>query len=164
VITLVLGGARSGKSAWAERRATEHPAPFTYVATIKVSDDPDLAARVAAHRARRPSHWRTVEVGHGLPALIAETPGTIFIDSLGPWVAGFEGRTIDSAALCHALSHHDGDVVIVSDEVGLGVHPSSESGRLFRDELGRLNQAIAEVADQVFLVVAGRALRLDDAS
>jgi adenosyl cobinamide kinase/adenosyl cobinamide phosphate guanylyltransferase len=90
--------------------------------------------------------------------------GSVLLDSLGPWVAAHGGDTrVVGAALCRALTRRAGDTVIVSEEVGLGVHPSSEAGRHFRDALGSLNQAVAAVADQAFLVVAGRALRLDEA-
>ncbi|HEY3844441.1 MAG TPA: bifunctional adenosylcobinamide kinase/adenosylcobinamide-phosphate guanylyltransferase [Acidimicrobiales bacterium] len=161
MITLVLGGARSGKSAVAERMAGALHPPVTYLATMVVGDDPDLAARVQAHRERRPAEWRTVDAGADLPGLVARTPGPILIDSLGPWVAAHAGAPIDATALTDALRRRDGDAIVVSEEVGLGVHPSSEAGRLFRDALGQLNQAVAALADQVFWVVAGRTLRLD---
>jgi adenosylcobinamide kinase / adenosylcobinamide-phosphate guanylyltransferase len=161
VITLVLGGARSGKSEVAERLAAALPAPLTYVATLTLGDDADLAARIAIHRERRPEGWKTVEAGADLPHIVRETGGSILLDSLGPWVAGHEGAAVDRGALCDALSSRVGDMVIVSEEVGLGVHPSSEAGRWFRDELGRLNQDVAAVSDEVLLVVAGRVLRLE---
>jgi adenosyl cobinamide kinase/adenosyl cobinamide phosphate guanylyltransferase len=164
VITLVLGGARSGKSAYAERLMARWPGPVVYVATMRVGDDPDLAARVERHRQRRPTGWRTVEAGVDLATVLLDTPGSILLDSLGPWVAAHgEGTTVDAATLCRALVERVDDTVIVSEEVGMGVHPSSEAGRHFRDALGSVNQAVASVADQVFLVVAGRALRLDEA-
>jgi adenosyl cobinamide kinase/adenosyl cobinamide phosphate guanylyltransferase len=164
MITLVLGGARSGKSAYAERLMAHRPTPVTYVATLQVGDDGDLAARVARHRHRRPPEWRTVEAGRDLPELLVATPGSVLVDSLGPWVVGHgPGEPVDAAALCRAFAARAGDTVVVSEEVGLGVHPSSEAGRLFRDALGSLNQAAAAVADEVFFVVAGRALRLDEA-
>ena len=152
-VTLVLGGARSGKSAVAERRAGT--GPMTYVATGRAEDMPE---RVAAHRARRPAHWSTVETGDLVGAL--SRPGPMLVDSLTAWVAAADGFSVDAEALCRALASHEGDVVVVSDEVGLGVHPSTEAGRLFRDALGVVNQAVAAVADEVLLVVAGRALRL----
>jgi len=157
----VLGGARSGKSEVAERLAAALLAPHTYVATLTLGDDADLAARIAVHRERRPEGWKTVEAGADLPHIVRETGGSILLDSLGPWVAGHEGTAVDRAALCDALSSRVGDMVIVSEEVGLGVHPSSEAGRWFRDELGRLNQDVAAVSDEVLLVVAGRVLKLE---
>jgi adenosylcobinamide kinase / adenosylcobinamide-phosphate guanylyltransferase len=163
VITLILGGARSGKSIYAERATARLPSPITYVATIQVGDDPDLASRVARHRERRPSEWRTVEAGLDLPETLRQISGSVLLDSLGPWVAIHgESEVVRSAALCRSLTERQGDTVVVSEEVGMGVHPSSERGRHFRDELGSLNQAVASVADRVLLVVAGRALRLDE--
>jgi adenosyl cobinamide kinase/adenosyl cobinamide phosphate guanylyltransferase len=83
------------------------------------------------------------------------------LDALGPWVASVPDFGVDTGELCGALTERDGDTVVVSEEVGLGVHPATESGRRFRDALGELNQAVAGVADDVVLVVAGRALRLE---
>jgi adenosylcobinamide kinase / adenosylcobinamide-phosphate guanylyltransferase len=164
MITLVLGGARSGKSAYGERAVARLPSPVTYVATLQVRDDRDLAARVERHRLRRPAEWQTVEAGLDLPRIVRATAGTLLLDSLGPWVAAHdEGDAVDGLALCRSLSERRGDAVVVSEEVGLGVHPSSELGRHFRDALGSLNQAVASIADATFLVVAGRALRLDEA-
>jgi nicotinate-nucleotide--dimethylbenzimidazole phosphoribosyltransferase len=160
VITLVLGGARSGKSAVAEHLAARTGAAVTYVATASVGGDPDLAARVAAHRARRPPHWVTVESGQDLAGVLAGISDTVLVDSLGPWLAALPGMEPDADTLCGTLAARAGDAVIVSDEVGLGVHPSTEVGREFRDALGSLNQAVADVADTVLLVVAGRILPL----
>ncbi len=159
-VTLVLGGARSGKSGVAERRAG--PGAVTYVATWLSDGDDDMAVRIAAHRARRPSTWATVETGDPAAA-IRVCPGTVVLDSLTTWVAGAPDFAVDAPALCRALVDHDGDAIVVSDEVGLGVHPSTESGRRFRDALGLVNQAVAAVAAEVVLVVAGRTLRLDPA-
>jgi adenosyl cobinamide kinase/adenosyl cobinamide phosphate guanylyltransferase len=164
VIILVLGGARSGKSEVAERMVARLPGPVTYVATIQLGVDTsadadhELVERVRAHRERRPSHWTTNEAGADLAGLLVTSPGTVLLDSLGPWVAAHPHA--DPAELCRAITGRHGDTVVVSEEVGLGVHPSSEAGRAFRDDLGQLNQAVAAVADDVFLVVAGRTLRL----
>jgi adenosyl cobinamide kinase/adenosyl cobinamide phosphate guanylyltransferase len=161
VITLVLGGARSGKSAVAERLAARRRLPVTYLATaVADPDDADLAGRIAAHRARRPPAWTTHEAGADLPAVLRATPGTVLIDALGTWVAAAPGLDVDGSELCAALVERGGDAVVVSDEVGLGVHPATEVGRRFRDALGELNQAVAAVADEVLLVVAGRVLAL----
>lgn len=163
MITLVLGGARSGKSAVAERIVARLPPPTTYVATATVAaDDPDMAARVAAHRGRRPPTWHTVETGGDLASALAAISGTVLVDSLGTWVAPMPDFQVDAGELCRAVVERGGDTVIVSDEVGLGVHPSSDAGRRFRDALGEVNQAVAAVADEVLLVVAGRVLRIDD--
>ena len=159
MIALVLGGARSGKSAFAERMVARLPGPVTYVATAQVCD-PDMAGRVAAHQARRPPEWRTIEVIGDLAGPVAALDGTVLIDSLGPWTAGADDFQPDTDAFCQALRQRRGDTVIVSEEVGFGVHPSSDAGRRFRDALGTINQAIAELADEVVLVVAGRPLSL----
>lgn len=161
MITLVLGGTRSGKSAVAERLAGRRGLPVTYVATA-VADpgDADLASRIAAHRARRPPAWTTREAGADLPAVLRATRGTVLVDALGTWVAASPDLAVDAGGLCAALVERAGDAVVVSDEVGLGVHPATEVGRRFRDVLGELNQAVAAVADEVLLVVAGRTLPL----
>jgi adenosylcobinamide kinase/adenosylcobinamide-phosphate guanylyltransferase len=160
VITLVLGGARSGKSAVAERLVGSPADAVTYLATA-VATDEDMAARIAAHRARRPATWRTVEAGGGLAECLVAVEGPALVESLGTWVAGAPDFWVDTEELCRTLRQRHGVTVIVSEEVGLGVHPASEAGRRFRDALGQVNQAVAEVADDVVLVVAGRALHLD---
>ena len=160
MIALVLGGARSGKSAVAERLAGGLPGPVTYMATAAVTDD-DMAARVAAHRERRTAGWCTIEAGSGLTDSLIDVEGSVIVDALGTWVAAWPGFDVDVEGLCRALRARRGDTVVVSEEVGLGVHPSSESGRRFRDALGTVNQAVAGIADEVLLVVAGRTLRLD---
>ena len=159
MITLVLGGTRSGKSELAERIAESWRQPVTYVATGQVTDD-DMAARIARHRARRPADWPTVEAGADLPAVLASLAGPVLVDSLGTWVAGCPDLVPDTPALCAALAGRAAHTVIVSEEVGLGVHPMTETGRRFADALGLLNQAVADVADQVLLAIAGRALPL----
>ncbi|MGH9226316.1 MAG: bifunctional adenosylcobinamide kinase/adenosylcobinamide-phosphate guanylyltransferase [Acidimicrobiales bacterium] len=164
MIALVLGGARSGKSSVAERLCQGN---VTYVATAVIADDdPDLAARVALHRARRPRAWATVEAKpSGVVAAVRGTPPgwTVLIDSLTTWVAGSPDFAVDADGLCSALVGRSSgsDCVVVSDEVGLGVHPSTEVGRVFRDRLGELNRRVADVADRVLLVVAGRVLPLE---
>jgi adenosyl cobinamide kinase/adenosyl cobinamide phosphate guanylyltransferase len=162
VITLVLGGARSGKSAVAEALAERLPPPVTYVATGTAADDHDMAARIAAHRLRRPPTWATVEAGADLEAALTDVPdGTVLIDTLGTWVAAHPDLKPDVDGLLAVLAARQGDTVIVSDEVGLGVHPSTEVGRRFRDVLGVTNSAVADAADEVLLVIAGRVLPLD---
>ncbi len=163
MISLVLGGARSGKSVIAEGITARLPEPVTYLAT-GVPEDADMAARVAAHRARRPPHWQTAEVGSQLCAALERLEGTVLVDALGTWVAAHAAFDVDSARLCRILAVRRGDTVVVSEEVGLGVHPSSEAGRRFRDALGQVNQAVAAIADEVLLVVAGRVLKLEELS
>lgn len=168
MIWLFLGGTRSGKSMVAERIAAGLAPPVSYVATMLLGTpdgvlevDDDLVRRVEAHRARRPAEWATVEAGRDLAGVLRRTRGTVLVDSLGPWVAGHGHHGIDRHALCDALAARPGDTVVVSEEVGLGVHPETEWGRHFRDELGALNQAVAAIADRVALVVAGRILPLE---
>ena len=104
MITLVLGGARSGKSVVAERLAAGLVPPVTYIATLDVGDDVDLAARVERHRARRPPGWRTVQAGAGLPELLRTMTGSVLVDSLGPWVAAVPAMDVDVELLCSALA------------------------------------------------------------
>lgn len=160
MITLVLGGTRSGKSEVAERQAAAGSGPVTYVATGRATDH-DMARRIAAHRARRPASWRTVEAGPDLAGALAEPEGTVLVDSLGTWIAGLPDLVADPGPLCTALRARSGDTVVVSEEVGLGVHATTAAGRRFADALGAVNRAVADVADAVWLVVAGRVLPLD---
>lgn len=175
---LVIGGVRSGKSAYAESLLRGRD-EVTYLAPgHSPGDDADWRDRVAAHRARRPAAWATRE-GGDIPATIATTPAghAMLLDCLGTWLA----RLVDHAdawqdsaaaravahaqadALATALSECRSDVVVVSNEVGLGVVPATSSGRLFRDLLGYTNRVIADACDHVALVVAGRVLDLSDA-
>ena len=164
-VTLVLGGTRSGKSTVAEQLATELASrgggTVTYVATASVTDE-EMARRVAAHQARRPAAWSTVELASSteLPAVLAHLDGSVLVDSLGTWVASAPDLEVDAQALIHALNVRSGSTVLVSEEVGLAVHPATAVGRAFVDALGDLNQAVAAVAERVLLVVAGRTLEL----
>jgi len=166
MITLVLGGARSGKSEHAEglaRRAESAGRTVIYVATAAIGSDPDFAVRIQRHRDRRPESWLTEEPGGGLVAYLQRetSEATLLIDSLGTWVASFEDFEVDTQGLCTFLTARTGDAIVVSEEVGLGVHPSTEVGGRFRDALGVVNQAVAATADHVHLVVAGRVLLLE---
>lgn len=173
--TLVLGGVRSGKSRHAEALLGEASA-VTYVATSAPAstDDPEWAERVAAHRTRRPAAWTTVESLDVADTIrSARTP--LLVDCLGVWLTrrldaiGWERADAadvladDVADLVAAWADARVDVVAVSNEVGAGVVPATASGRLFRDELGRLNTALSARADRVHLVVAGRVLDLSGA-
>jgi adenosyl cobinamide kinase/adenosyl cobinamide phosphate guanylyltransferase len=161
VITLVLGGSRSGKSEVGERLAARHGDDVTYVAT-GVAIDEDFAARIERHRDRRPPSWSTVEIGRdgGLAATLRATAAPVLVDSLGTWVAGTEDFEVDLDDLCAALVARSDPTILVSDEVGMGVHPATELGRTVRDALGNTNRRVADVADEVYLVVAGRVLPL----
>ncbi|MFI0741331.1 bifunctional adenosylcobinamide kinase/adenosylcobinamide-phosphate guanylyltransferase [Streptomyces sp. NPDC021100] len=174
--TLVLGGARSGKSVEAERRLESFP-EVTYVATGGTRDgDSDWAARVALHRERRPSSWRTAETCDLVPLLAADGP-PLLIDCLSLWLThamdavsawddaawangGSSALAQRVASLVRAVRETRRTVVAVSNEVGSGVVPATASGRRFRDELGRLNAAWAAECEHVLVVVAGQAMRL----
>jgi adenosyl cobinamide kinase/adenosyl cobinamide phosphate guanylyltransferase len=164
-VTLVLGGTRSGKSAVAERLTAETERTWgcavTYVATASVHDD-EMAQRVMAHRARRPPSWATVELQQAeqLPAVLLGIEGAVLLDSLGAWLASSPEMVVDAGSLGAALRSRPGPTVVVSEEVGLAVHPTTSAGRAFTDALGSLNQAIAAAADRAVLVVAGRILEL----
>jgi len=177
VITLVLGGARSGKSELAEALAAraaadsgpQPEASVTYVATaVADAQDAEFEARLTAHRARRPSGWRTVELGLGgdLAGALGDAP-VVLVDSLGTWLAGFPGFAAPLGELVRALERRRAagrQTVLVSDEVGLGVHPETSVGREFRDALGDVNRRVAGIATRVLFVVAGRALELGPVS
>ena len=163
MITLIIGGARSGKSAVAERLAGSLGSSVTYVATAASpgeGEDPDFARRIQRHRDRRPRTWSTIEAGEDLAQVLEAISGTVLIDSLGTWVARHRDFNVDLAGMCSALTSGRRDVVIVSDEVGMGVHPETSVGRAFRDVLGDVNQAVGALAHDVLLVVAGRTLRI----
>lgn len=174
--TLVLGGARSGKSVEAERRLEAFP-EVLYVATGGTrGGDSEWTARVAAHRERRPGSWRTAETCDLVPLLAQDGPPLLIdclslwltdaMDAVGAWdddewAAGGERSLRErTAALTSAVRAARRTVVAVSNEVGSGIVPATASGRRYRDELGRLNAAFAAECEQVLLVVAGQALRL----
>lgn len=178
--TLVLGGARSGKSAHAEGLLPAEQ-QVTYVATARRDPaDTEWSARIATHVARRPPAWRTVEPGpHELAALLADAghdDPPLLVDDLATWVtcvlddvwawdadpAALAESTRRSDELVAAVGHCRARLVLVSAEVGLGVVPETRSGRLFRDELGSLNARLASVCDEVLLLVAGIPMQLKE--
>lgn len=161
-VTLLLGGARSGKSRHAERLAAASGLARVFVATAEVGDDADMAARVARHVADRGPGWTTLEAPLGLaPAVSAHRdPGNVLVvDCLTVWLAQVMGAGRDVSAatdeLVGALRGGAGPVVVVANELGLGIHPPDALTRDYRDHHGRLTQAVAEVADVVRLLVAG---------
>jgi adenosylcobinamide kinase/adenosylcobinamide-phosphate guanylyltransferase len=183
---LVLGGARSGKSAFAESLLAE-AVSVDYVATAVPVSSPDArgagvdaewAARVRAHRARRPSHWATIETTELVPVLApAPSPAAgnpVLLDSVTAWLTAVMDQaraweqhdgwreSVDAqvAELTQAWAASARTVVAVSDEVGGGIVPDSAAGRMFRDELGTLNQRLAAGADRVWLITAGLAQQL----
>lgn len=160
MLTLVLGGARSGKSEVAEQLAHDSGGDdVIYVATGAVTD-PDMAARIAVHKLRRPPAWDSLETDDLVATVPLLGPRTALIDSLGTWVARCDGFAVDTIGLVSALRERTAPTVIVSEETGMGVHPETEIGRRFRDALGDVNRAVADVAESVLLVVAGRVVRL----
>ncbi len=167
MITLLLGGARSGKSALAVALATAALGPVAFVATARADDD-ELRARIAGHRHARPSAWPTIEEPLDLPGLLAsiEAEWTIVVDCLTLWVAnlleaGHDDATIQAMATASAsaAAARKGATIVVSNEVGSGIVPVVALARRYRDLLGRVNAAFA--VQEAFLVVAGRALRLE---
>ena len=174
VLTFLLGGARSGKSTLAVRLGEHHGGAVHFIATAEPFDD-DLRERIERHRAERPPTWSTAEVPVELPAAIADAPADalVIVDCLTVWLANLLAHVIDpqrraqyghdTVAALRERAAHTSPVVVVSNEVGMGIHPDTPMGREYRDELGRVNQLVAAAADTSLLVVAGRALRLENA-
>ena len=163
-VILLIGGARSGKSALAVEIGQRHEGEVVLIATAEPFDD-DMRSRIARHRRDRPG-WPVIEQSRDLGKAIAAAPSDplLIVDCLTVWVANelHHGGSIDADAVTAALAGRSGPSVVITNEVGLGVHPETELGRTYRDELGRVNQAIAAVASRTLLMVAGRALRLGD--
>jgi len=158
--TLVLGGARSGKSRYAEMLITALPPPWIYVATAEPRDA-EMAQRIARHRAERDKRWEIVEVPHALPQAIASTAQTspLLIDCLTLWLSNRMLANADIAGetgeLEAALDRRPGPIVLVSNEVGSGIVPDNALARRFRDLQGQLNQRLAARVERVVLLVAG---------
>lgn len=164
-LTLVLGGARSGKSAWAEALVGTYARPRVYVATAQAFDD-EMASRIATHRARRASTWQTVDAPDALAATLRSQPAeaAVLVDCATMWLsnrlladAAMEDEIVDLLA---ALAACPAPVVVVSNEVGQGIVPDNPLARRFRDLQGGLNRRIAEQADLVVAVMAGLPLAL----
>lgn len=167
-ITLVLGGARSGKSRHAEMLAAPHK-QRVYLATAEIIDA-EMRERVDLHRAQRGKGWRTLEVPLDLVAALrdADRPnGFILVECITIWINNLIYHDKDVAAevkrLCDALPKLKGRIVLVSNEVGLGIVPDNALARRFRDEAGRANQALAQAADEVLFVAAGLPMVLKSA-
>jgi adenosylcobinamide kinase/adenosylcobinamide-phosphate guanylyltransferase len=167
-VTLVLGGARSGKSRYAEGLIEAAAAHGTYCATAEPGDA-EMAARIAAHRARRGPFWCTVEMPLELPSAIAGEAAAdrpLLVDCLTLWLSNLlladKCVEAETRSLCAALREAAGPVVLVANEVGLGLVPETPLGRRFRDEAGRLNQQVAAFADRVVFVAAGLPLVLKE--
>jgi adenosylcobinamide kinase / adenosylcobinamide-phosphate guanylyltransferase len=160
-ITLVLGGARSGKSRHAESLVAALPPPWTYVATAQPGDT-EMVSRIADHRARRARQgaaWRTVEAPHDLAAALEGSTGAVLVDCVTLWLSNRLLAAADMAAeidrLEAALDRRTGATVLVSNEVGSGIVPDNALARQFRDLQGHVNQRLAARADRVVLLVAG---------
>lgn len=162
-LTLVLGGARSGKSRYAEWLTRTYPPPWIYVATAEARDE-EMAERIAGHRARRGSEWQTVEAPFALVEALTAVPArsAVLVDCLTLWLSNLmeSGSDIDAqtGALKAALAERAGPTVLVSNEVGLGIVPDNPVARRFRDLQGRLNQDLAAQAARVVMMVAGVAV------
>ena len=163
-VTLLIGGARSGKSALAVEIGRRHGGEVVFIATAEPFDD-DMRSRIARHRDDRPD-WPVVEAPLDLgEAITAATPEALLIvDCLTVWVNNelHHRGAVDAGAVATALAERTGSSVVITNEVGLGVHPETELGRTYRDELGRANQTVAAIATKTLLMVAGQALRLGD--
>lgn len=181
--TFVTGGARSGKSSLATRWALERSQDVCCLVTAELArpgaePDAEMAARIAAHRRERPSHWRVREEPVRLGAAIREESASgalLLVDCLTLWVANclwpphvdspdMAGWRREAAQLADALKECRSEVILVSNEVGAGIVPDNAAARLFRDEQGWINQKVAAECDEVFLVTAGLPLRLKPSS
>ncbi len=164
-LVLVLGGARSGKSRFALERAAALGSPRVFVATAEARD-PEMAERIARHRAERSSEWRTIEEPTRLAEIVREaTSGVLLIDCLTLWLSNvMEGTSPPVAeaidALVATLGERRGAIVAVSNEVGLGIVPENAVAREFRDHAGTMNRKVAEIATELHLLVAGQPLRI----
>lgn len=169
---LILGGARSGKSAYAERLASALELPVTYIATAQVYDD-EFANRVAQHKSRRPPYWQLVEAPFNLGQTLLENDAAetcLIVDCLTLWLAQCICPDCDKPerldwqaekqALLEALPRLQAQVFLVSNEVGMGIVPLGKINRQFQDEQGRLNQHVAAIADKVSFIAAGLPLTL----
>jgi adenosylcobinamide kinase/adenosylcobinamide-phosphate guanylyltransferase len=164
-LTLILGGARSGKSRHAEALAAGRPAPRVYIATAEALDD-EMADRIAAHRLRRDPAWQTVEASLDLIGALGAAPdgATVLVDCLTLWLSNLmlAGRDVEAEGwhLAEALGRPRGAWFVVSNEVGLGIVPDNALARRFRDAAGALNQMVAGRAGTVLFMVAGLPMRV----
>ncbi len=174
-LTLILGGARSGKSSYAQKISAERGNTVLYVATAEAVDG-EMATRIAAHRAERPTHWQTLEASNNVGAAIRSQSNhqIVLLDCLTllannvivPLPEPVTEETATQALkkevdeLMHAYHESNAEWIIVSNEVGLGLVPPYPLGRVYRDALGRANQQLAAVADEVILMVAGLPVKI----
>jgi adenosylcobinamide kinase/adenosylcobinamide-phosphate guanylyltransferase len=164
-LTFLLGGARSGKSAEAERRVEQLPAPWSYIATAQAFDD-EMRERIGRHRARRGGGWATVDAPFDLAGALGavEAGRPVLVDCLTLWLTNHLLADHDLEAECArletVLAAPSGPWFVVSNEVGMGIVPDNALSRRFRDAAGRLHQRVAAVADEVVLMVAGLPLKV----
>ena len=167
---LILGGIRSGKSRYAEKAAKATGKPVTYIATAQ-NNDPEMQRRIATHQLRRPSDWQLIEEPITLSNALnqsASKEACILVDCLALWLNNLyyfqpEKSEIDTAAiigqLCNevveSISEFPGDIVLVTNEIGLGIIPDNKLAREYGDRLGELNQAVASICDRVVFCIAG---------
>lgn len=163
---LVLGGARSGKSRYAQEWAEGHAGPLAFIATAQAFDA-EMEDRIARHRADRDARWHTWEAPLDLPQVIARAApgaGAVLVDCLTLWLSNclLAEHDLDAAGteLCAAVQACPCPIALVANEVGFGIVPDNVLARRFRDAAGRLNQHVAAVADRVVLVAAGLPLTL----
>ncbi len=162
--TLILGGVRSGKSRLAEQLARDSGLAVCYVATADAGDDPEMAERIAAHKARRPRHWQLVEEPMQLAATLekrAHDDQCLLVDCLTLWLTNLLFADSDTALarereqLLTTLPSLPGRIILVSNETSMGITPMGEASRRYCDEAGRLHQDLAAICDSVVLTVAG---------
>jgi adenosylcobinamide kinase/adenosylcobinamide-phosphate guanylyltransferase len=174
-LTLILGGARSGKSYYAQRLAEESQGEVLFVATATAGDD-EMKMRIAAHRASRPAGWRTLEVPLQVGRAVSELahPGVVLIDCMTLLASNVlfslpeavdekdyqAALDVETTALLDAYQKSPAEWIIISNEVGLGLVPPYPLGRIYRDGLGRINQRLAQAADSVLFLVAGLPMRV----
>ena len=164
-LTLVLGGARSGKSRHAEELVERLPGPWSYIATAQAYDE-EMAERIALHRSRRGDGWQTLDAPHELAGALNGLPAgrPVLVDCLTLWLTNRmlaeADMAAEGAALAEALAARDGETVVVSNEVGLSIVPENALARRFRDAQGRLNQMVAARAGNVIFMVAGLPMRV----
>jgi adenosyl cobinamide kinase/adenosyl cobinamide phosphate guanylyltransferase len=168
-LVLLTGGVRCGKSSLAVRLAAESGREVVFIATaLDTETDPDMGARIQAHRDQRPGSWRTIEEPVAVAEQVAVAPEgcCVVVDCLGLWVANLMSAGLDEPGVVEQARLLAGALaarplaIAVTNEVGMGVHPQTPAGRAFRDLLGRVNTVVAEAAGDAYLVVAGRLLPL----
>jgi adenosylcobinamide kinase / adenosylcobinamide-phosphate guanylyltransferase len=168
-LILILGGARSGKSAFAQRLASSHAEQVLFVATTEPGDA-EMAARIAKHRAERPKHWRTIEEPRAIARALVEagTVPVVLLDCVTLWVtnlllnqnAEWEAAARELDELLAWYQAQPVELIVVSNEVGLGIVPADDLSRTFREWLGWFNQRLAAEADAVYLMIAGLPIEL----